>query len=438
MKKTNRSLIAFFFLSSILFIIYLNFTADFSGDDGWFRDVPREKSLSLIEFIQFRYTTWSSRIIPETILYYLFHIPLLFWRLMSVGALLLTSFSIVRIFNEKVEIKDMFSVVLIIFYLSYGTLFGSIFWITGSVNYLWPIAIGLYSMIPFSDSYYRDKPYDFNAKNLLFLVTAFLFSFSNEQFLLCGLGVSIIYFIAMFIKKRKITFLFILQSLMMFLGLLTMLLAPGNKVRFAKEIKNWYPNFNDYSTLAHFKLGSYWLVEQIHLNLIFLFIIIAIFSFLLLKNNYLKFGSIAFFILLSSLYLLSPTTLTNFELIKNYGLGNLFLRGELFSFNGLLAVFPYVMWLTFYILCITISIIVAKNKILISLCYTAGICACMIMFFSPTILASGPRVLFCFGIFLSIIAFYLLDMLLKETKLHSYYLILLSIFPILNFFIGVL
>lgn len=430
----NRKIWLFITLTAVIFIYHFNFKVMPETDDGWFSKVPAQ--FSLFGYLKWRYLNWSGRLFPETILYYLFHVPVTIWRLVNSLFIVLLSYSVVRIYKDKVTLYNMATVIAIIGYISFNVIDSGFFWMTGSVNYLWPISIGLFIFIPYADSFFRDNAVNLSPINVIRIFLAIIFSLSNEQVLLCGIGVAASYHLAMFIKKKRFSLILFINTCIMFIGFFTMLVAPGNANRLKEEIHAWYPNFNDLSILGHLRIGTYWLFEQLTINFLPVFILIGILSLILMEDNKLKRIFILFSVSVILINFTNPGSLHNFSLIQQNDFSEILFTSQMFSKAVLVSLFPYVIWGMFFIGIIACSLTVVENRVFIALCYLAGLLSCVILFFSPTIYVSGLRVFNCLGIFLTIIIFNLINSILKlknnNSKDENYALLLMSIYPFLN------
>lgn len=98
-------------------LYHMKFNVIPTSDDGWFAMVKDQ--YSLVDYLSIRYKTWSARIFPETMLYWIFHIPLSLWRILNTAFIFLLATSIVRIFKEKVALQDVVLVLILLGYSSF-------------------------------------------------------------------------------------------------------------------------------------------------------------------------------------------------------------------------------------------------------------------------------------------------------------------------------
>lgn len=427
------------FLWGVLFclIFFYQMRFDFieGSDDSWFFKVKDQ--FSIVDYLAVRYQTWSARIFPETMLYYIFHIPVNLWRLLNTGFILLLSTSIVRIFKLKVDVYDVILVILLFGYSSFDIIHSGFFWMTGSVNYLWPLALAAYVLIPFGDSYFRNTRPTFSLKQLLRVFATCILAVSNEQVLFCVIGIMIVHHIYIFKVGEKQSRYFFILLLLLIGGAAIMIVAPGNSLRFDAEIPRWFPEFNELSLLGHLRIGIFWLFEQVVTHLKFFMLLISLLTINLLQSNNLR--KLFYFLgtLTASLAIVKPMWLTDFNRIKTISFTNLFSSGVWLSRDFLAGLFPYVFWSVILMCIILCSCLVSDKPMFIFCCYLAGLCSCVIMFFSPTIYASGPRVFNCLVVFLVLISFTLFQKCIQQkNESPAFSLFLLSIFPLFLFLLS--
>lgn len=386
----------------VLAVLYLsNFNVDMSTDDGWFMNISRE--YSFVGFLQWRYNNWSARLFPEAMLYLIFLVPLFVHHLISACAWLLYSYSLVRIVVGAVSRKNFLVAFLSLGFINVWVMKDSIFWITGAINYLWPLALGLFALIPYSDHFFRNE----KTSIWLYLLPALIFSFSNEQLIACVIGVVLVYHSTMLIKKRKENYFLYIPTAFFITGFTFMFLAPGNKLRMQQEIDMWMPDFNELSPLTRVLRGNSWLFEGWQTKLMLLFIVILVVSLVIDSSKLLARIAAGYSLFLLLLMYNFPNRFTNFQLINEGNWINPLKAGNLLSGTFLNAVLPYIVWGLFFGLVAALSISVSKQKIFIGLSYGAALFSSVLMWFSPTMYASGARVLMCSSVFLLIILFIL-------------------------------
>ncbi|WP_086313922.1 hypothetical protein A5821_001471 [Enterococcus sp. 7F3_DIV0205] len=428
--KSNKGYYLFYVGLFILALLYLlNFNVDMGSDDGWFMKVSREHTFW--GFLQWRYDNWSARLFPEAMLYLIFLVPLFVHHVISASAWLLYSYSLVRLIVGTVSRKNFLVAFLSLGLINIWVMKDSIFWITGSINYLWPLALGLFSMIPYADNFFRNK----KTSVWLYVLPAFIFSFSNEQLIACVIGVVLVYHGAMLVHKRKENYFLYIPTAFFMFGLTFMILAPGNKLRMKQEIDMWMPDFNELSPFSRVLRGSSWLFEGWQTKLLLLFLVILVISFVIDSSKLLAKVTMGYTVFLALLMYNFPKKLTDFQKINEGNWTQSLKSGNVLNGGLLTPLLPYLLWAVFFGLVISFSISVAKQKIFIGLSYSAALFSSLLMCFSPTMYASGARVFLCSSIFLLMISFILYQqVLVHRTQDENRRLLFYACFvPVINF-----
>lgn len=428
----NQSMIALF----ILFLgitCYLSFFGLQKGtDDEWFQRISHQQNY--FEYISNRYMTWSARIFPDSVMYFIFSLPMIiYWSVTSL-AMILTSYSIVRITKRDVKTFDIFVVCTLLGFMNFEMFFHSFLWITGAVNYLWPLALGLFSMIPYADYVFRGTKWTKKSWIFLSILATLLFSMSNEQYLIVGFCAALTGHLMLFFKKEKQTLFLLVKTSLMFLGFLLMYFAPGNALRLQRETEKWYPDFNELSIFSHIKVGLNFMVTGIYNNIFSLFLLVVLSSILLLKLDRSSFVIISLVIACLSCMYLFPGFSSGLGQIYNYSAKQIFSIG---AFTTVVKNF-FVAFLLFIVAAISVYKSASYKRFSL-LCMIAALLSIIMLWFSPTLFASGSRVFVCAGVLLLIVAFDLVNKKINDGNIpKNILLMLLAIYPLFNLLLPLL
>ena len=431
----------FIVLSVGMLFIHLFLNLDHPGDDKSFMQVLSKDHWNPLPYLTGRYHTWSSRVLIEFILIFVVHFSTL-WRLLDTCMMVLIAVSISKLIptptNNSYEKNWMITGVLFMYPIFHMASAG---WIATTVNYIWPLALGLFSMIPIKKYLYSEKV---NWYEFILYIPALLFAANQEQLcviLLSAYGVFTVY--SAFIKKFN-WFMFV-QTLISVASFLFILTCPGNATRKVKEVHRWFPDFNHISLLRKVEMGfSSSLFEYIMKpNVIF-----TLFSFLLLLSVMIThqkkiFRFIAAIPFASSLL---------FGVFSNV-LGETFYsitkaKNSMTKYGTGIKLTSVTSWVPDLLLVIIlVSILISlyflyenkKNSLVAIFILLLGFGSRMIMSFSPTIWASGPRTFLFMYIALMIvtISLYLVIMNSKSNRfitLSSNSVIFLAIVSFFNTF----
>ncbi|WP_251551939.1 DUF6056 family protein [Neobacillus muris] len=430
-EKIWKYLILYFFLYAYHFIV-----EKFPGDDEYFSKISNQKTI--IEWLYSRYMDWSSRIFPDAMAYLLLDHKVWLWRLFNPLLLIFLAAAMARIWKRKITLLEILAVLSILGFFAQNVLSSGVFWITGSMNYLWPITLGLLVMVPFADKIFRNLSLNNNFLFTLYLLLASLASVGNEQVSLCISCFAILSHIVLLAKKQSLDRKLLAMTIVMILGTSIMLLAPGNEERWIQEAAYWYPGFENLTLKEHLYLGTIWAFGKIFYDMRFLvflgsFItIITCFQSEQLKNHFIfKIFTISFTgIIIINLTGLGQEWLISFTNIKDFDFSANLLSFYKMNKPFILALFPYIFWIIYSLMLGYLMIKSTKYKIFVSICLLAFIATLAVMFFSPTIYGSGNRVLTAGSVILGlVIAGELLE---KNWIRNPFYLSILACFPIMN------
>ncbi|QGG58193.1 DUF6056 family protein [Paenibacillus sp. B01] len=435
MVLNKKSLLYISLIYVALLAIHLQITLSDGSDDIHFANIEG----SLFEWIAYRYQNWSSRLFSETLFYLILGHGVWFWKLFNPLIIFLLSYAMIRLLKKEVDLKDFLLSLTLIGFLSKPILSSSFFWITGSLVYLWPITIGLFVLIPYSDHLFRGEAKLSFKKFLLFLFLVAMSCLSNEQMILCVTAFAVLTHISRAIEKKKQDkYLLVLTSAMV-IGLIFVLTAPGNDLRFASEVKSWYPGFDDLSLKDHVYVGVIWMYDKLfnQMNILITFTS-AVIIWILFKNGWYEKKNILPYIFLVLFSINIAMSLTefygylfrDFNQIKNFNFLHTTFDASEWNIKFFSALIPYIFWSLYLILLMILSIKVSHKKVLSFFLFMSAISAMAVMFFSPTIFVSGNRVLTVSAI----IILFLNIKMIKENGLDfpKPMFLLISVFSVVN------
>lgn len=218
------------------------------ADDAWFARQLDTKSLS--DFLAFRYTHWSGRLpIEATLVLVAGHLWL--WKLLDGLMWLLLCYSAGKVALARTGISTSGSTALmfVLFMLmSPAVVFNAAWWITGSINYLWPMALGLYGLLAFVDPTDHGKGTRFG-----FLLASGLAMY-NEQVALVLLPASLLLLGLRFVRQQWRGW-DLAHVGFMAINALVVFAAPGPYRRYLSEEALRFPNFDALGILDKAAIG---------------------------------------------------------------------------------------------------------------------------------------------------------------------------------------
>lgn len=206
------------------------------ADDTYFAHALDSRTLA--EYVSFRYTRWSGRLPIELALPLLVTHPWL-WKLLNSLMVLLFCYSAGRISLARTGMSAAGATALtfaLFMLISPAVLYESAWWMTGSINYLWPVALGLYGLLAFVGD--GDNG---NIDRLGFLLASGLAMY-NEQVALVLLPASLLFLMHRIATRQWRGWDFAHVGFMS-VNAIIVFTAPGSYRRYLSEQALRFPDF---------------------------------------------------------------------------------------------------------------------------------------------------------------------------------------------------
>ena len=273
----------------VLFVgamLILHAIMGFNGDDIKYAKVLTNQSL--VDYINYRYYNWSSRLIIDGLLVILTHIDMIIWKILDVIIYTFGVYYIIKLVNKKYSKKmAYFGVLLFLMYPFYEM--ASAGWISTTLNYSWCFAFGIISFIPLIYEVQGEKV---NRYMYVISFLALLFATNQEQSGALIFAFNLLYLLNSLINKKPVNKFNVLATVISAGALIFVFTCPGNTIRFAHEVAYWYPEFANFTILDKSYLGLVTtfgsLIEQKILFPMF-YIILSVFVLIRSENKYLKY-----------------------------------------------------------------------------------------------------------------------------------------------------
>lgn len=427
------------FLLYMLMIVLLHFFLILEGDDVFFQNILREKNMG--EIVALRYATWTSRIIIEVIMISLLQFPFFVFKILNIGMFGLLLYSLTKLFGKKKNRKLNWVICIALFLLPFP-LFHSAGWAATCLNYLWPLALGLWAMLPIK-KVIEGKP--IKIIQILLSVIAILYACNQEQM---AVVLCIVYLVGMIycLRKKKRSKVVICLFFLTVISLIFIITCPGNEVRKWEETLHWFPEHASYSFIDKLQLGITSTMKYLVLQRNVLFIAFTFIMGYMVYNRYrsIFYRMIGWFPFLGSIFVpffaqdlvqLVPKIET---LIKNFTSRSLVIQITNYtSIYYYVVLFAYLMILA----CILISLYLifknTKHQFLAIGIYIIGLGSRIAMGLSPTVFASEERT--CIFFYMSFIILIILMLRKffekeKEEEKQNRMKIPMAIFIVLGFF----
>lgn len=376
MKNNTKEKI--FYAVSILLLVIVHTTFKLNtNDDIYFGQIQLQ---NLSEWLTMRYNEWSSRLFIEVVLVLMLKLPSFIWCLLNSCMLILISYCISYLFtknNFKDKILSLFLVCLYPLYKMNGA-----GWYATTLNYLWPLALGLFSLLPIKNAMLDRK--DCKFMQVLYSLSL-LFACNQEQMCALVLGFYIVFTLYL-CKQKRLNNHIIFQCFMASLSIIFILTSPGNDARSLSETLTWYPEFENFNLIEKLIVGFLSTISKIILSLEIPFILLLILlPYLLRKRNFLVQLNSYIPIFIVFIFRMSDMFLSKLKIYEQKIIG--------FDSSMILVILPC--FLLVISIIISLYFIFSKTgkdiRYLIPLVFIAGLFSRMIMSFSPTVYASGDR-----------------------------------------------
>ncbi|WP_140490630.1 DUF6056 family protein [Bifidobacterium sp. UTBIF-68] len=380
------------------------------GDDTYFME--QLSHTAPVDWVIQRYMTWSGRIFSESSAAFFLPLPQIAWRLADAGMIVLLSYSLTRITFSVFSIKKLFISYAAVWLIAPSVWLSASYWVAGSFAYLWPAAIGCFSTLLLV-GLIRARSVRFWG---IYIVAAVLASLGVEQVGPCIVAFGFITVVALYVRDKSFSIPAVVYTLASACALLVELLAPGSAVRNEREMQVRYPEFEDMSFIVKIYKGVIWHFGYMYnylFVLVFAMAVVAIFIVISGKGLQHKFISIrsctfdvdyllAYFVTAMIFIVACASQLRILSTLSVFDL-----RGN--SSSLLRWLLPFAFWIV-----LLFAVWMLVMRVDGSYCYqffmiSAAIASGALMYFSPTIYASGPRSMFIPSVCLLCSLLHLLD-----------------------------
>lgn len=383
--------------------------------------IKQMQEMSVFEFLGMRYETWTSRLLIEFAICVILPHTKFVWVLLNTIMMTIVGYSILKIFvKEDDKSLTWMSICLILLY-PLNKVAATCDWGAGTMNYTWPLAMLLFSVIPIKKLMKDEKiaKYSYPMYSL-----ALLFACNQEQTCMIAVG---IYFVLTFLeitkKGKKIHPYWIVQCMLIIFSLVFIMICPGNYIRKDQEIVDYYAEFSSFSLLDKVSLGLTATMNSLLTNSNIVFIVFSLVSSIYIfkqyKNN--LYRAIALIPLVASV-ILSLLKDVVCHVYPYFGIFTETLRLE----QVMLTPGNYHEFIHFIPLLLALLVLgsMALNILLIFknlkqniaiLIYGLGVMSRVVLGFSPTIFASQNRTFLFLEFSLIIVTILIWQEFLKET-----------------------
>lgn len=376
-------------------------------------------SMGFYEYLKMRYLTWEGRMTSEAMTYISMYLGKGFWNLANAGMLTLLTGGLVKIIKKVYPRLEQYMKLTLTFFMCTGILMMGVsvigyagFWITGSTFYLWSVVAGIWAAVPMAELVF--SPENMKRKSFLYAIPCgIIAAMGLEQIAAVVITFGILAVIYHFFTEKKIHYLTAIETILMIVGLILLFISPGTDARSGQELE-WMPEFSTMTVPHHIFITLQWILSAFanyHKVLVSAILLIAL---ILLHREYTgnKKGRITA-ITLGALGIISVwVSLFGSHVFTELGLGipegmepvektatlSSLSNGQIFAciWQLMLLIFMGILlWKT------------GKGileKAVMVLLLLASVASGAVMYFSPTMYVSGPRVMFVTAVLLWLLA----------------------------------
>ena len=385
-------------LAVLVYLVYIHRHLGFTGDDLLFA-----KYEAGMDFWSWRYATWSSRLLTESILVTLLHLPVLVWRsgdiLLPLAMLMAFSYLLVPK-QDKVAGNSLLAISFILYPFDCMSSAGNV---ATTLNYLWPMSFCILSLLPFKRMLEGEPvPPQLACAGVFFLILADDVEQCCMILLMLAGGLAVFYREKALELMGRYRTLLAVYFVVTLASLLKIALCPGNSVRYLMECARFFPDFERLSLVEKFHLFILDFSTYLCSHDVLVVLLSAVLLFLVVRRFRSAFLRLAAAVpLMLSLAMTAGQRLLHLwnadhvrQLLEvQHGIGVLtFGNLKLYALFAigclLLASLLYTLYLAFY---------GTRELRFVLLIYLTGVGTAAVLMFSPTIFASSYRVFLHFS-----------------------------------------
>ena len=426
----ERILFVCFFLAALILCGQISYS---DGDDAYFYSMAH--SMPFFPYLKMRYIGWEGRMTSEAMTYIAFYFGKTFWQFANAAMLTLLPAGLVHIVKKMArsltERKSFFlslAVCLTILSLGIEVIGYGAFWITGSTFYLWSIVAGIWAAMPFVELVYGKSEWDAQkngmpvkraktdsgqtdrekgsvpARMFLYAIPCgFIAAMGQEQIAAVVIAFGILALVYDFRRERRIAWLPFLEIVIMIAALFVLFISPGTGARSQAEVTQWMPQYATMSLGNHIFITVQWILSSFANEGKMLFCLIWLLgAWMLWKEN--KGNSVSGMLIGISVVfaLVALLPYVGIHVFSEMGMGvtditqcvNQVATPASLSGQNWLALVWWLMAVVFTIVLLWRLEERLRDKAVMCLMVLAACASEAIMFFSPTMYASGARVYF--------------------------------------------
>lgn len=413
-KWLERTCYCVFFLAAFFLCRIIKYS---DGDDAYFYQMAH--SMGFFEYLKMRYITWEGRMTSEAMTYISMYFGKSFWNVANAGMLTLLVGGLVKLVKKISGTIEPQKEAALTLFMCTGILMMGVpvigyagFWVTGSTFYLWSVVAGIWAAIPITELAF--SPEKVSWKSYLYAIPCgFIAAMGLEQIAAVVITFGVLTIIYHFYKEKKVHVLTAIEVVIMIAGLVLLFISPGTSARSGQELE-WMPEYDTMSVSHHVFITLQWILSgfaNYHKILVSAVLLLAMIIYLHQKQKKQK-NRIAVIVLTAAGVISVWISLLGSNLFSELGMGvpegmePVRKTATLASLSGT-EIFACI-WQIMLLLLMGILLWKAGETLLeksvLLLMLLASLASAAVMYFSPTMYVSGPRVMFVTAVLLWLLA----------------------------------
>ncbi len=248
-KIKEYNLLPFIFLFFVMLTMH-SVLVIYGDDNHYTSNVLIDYDNSMKKFLSFRYYNWSSRTVVELFMALILKLNFWVWKILDVIVVCILVLSISSIFGNNNSKWINWTIVGLFLVYKFSDM-STAGWGATTLNYLWPLSFGMYSLAILT-KIYRDEKVKIYEYILAFLFA--IYALNVEQMCAILVVTYLCFSIIIFLKNKKNIFPMLLVILSV-IELIYIMVSPGNSQRTLIEQTRYLPQFPMFSFLDKITLG---------------------------------------------------------------------------------------------------------------------------------------------------------------------------------------
>ena len=405
----NKHIIIYIILFCFMIYRHINIPLGV-GDDIWFLE---KSKMDLFDYTLWRIETWTSRNIIEFVMLIMLNLSKWVWITLDSIMFVLILHSIRKIVcfkkNKDFLITILIALVIVCFPFN---LFSEAGWYATTLNYVWPLAFGLYSLSYLMRIFVNEKV---NIFQKIIMIIGLIYAINQEQMCALIFGFYTLFIVYNLINHHNIPkFVYVVVACTIVM-LVYHAFCPGNAIRKVSETAAYYSEFKYFSVIDKLFLGVLTTISIVMINpfyIVFIWSLGLIYVIYFNSKNIKQYAMVILMTITMYIISISDKFLQYGTMSKIYNIFSTYLQPV--KFIDYKDINIYLMMLYFCTI-IIISLYIIKSNlgfklfVIESIILAAAFCSRIILGFSASIFMSGSR-----------------------TFVNSYFLIFIAVFIFIN------